>query len=141
MFLSFIFLSSLLRELKNNIMLPRIQIKRAYEKPSPKDGFRVLADRLWPRGLRKEEASVKEWCKDLAPTPALRKWFGHDPEKWQAFKAKYLHELKQNPAVEDFVATHASEKIITLVYAAKDTEHNQAIVLQQYLTQCFKNAG
>lgn len=122
-------------------MSPLIQIKRAYEKPSPKDGFRVLADRLWPRGLRKEDAAVKEWCKDLAPTSALRTWFGHDPEKWQAFKAKYLHELKQNPAVEDFAATHASKKIITLVYAAKDTEHNQAIVLQQYLTEYFKNAG
>lgn len=122
-------------------MLPRIQIKRAYEKPAASDGLRVLADRLWPRGLRKEDAYIEEWCKDLAPTSALRTWFGHKPERWQAFTTKYLNELKQNPAVNDFVATHASNRIITLVYAAKDTKHNQALILQQYLTECFKNAG
>ncbi|RPD39119.1 DUF488 domain-containing protein [Chitinophaga barathri] len=119
-------------------MKPVIHIKRVYETPAEEDGFRVLVDRLWPRGLKKEEAAVDEWAKDLAPTNELRKWFGHDPALWAEFQKKYKAELKNNKAVEDFVTAHGHTKRITLIYSAKDTEHNQAVVLQDYLSHLFK---
>jgi uncharacterized protein YeaO (DUF488 family) len=110
-----------------------IQIKRVYEKPLQKDGFRVLVDRLWPRGISKETAAVDEWIKDLAPTNELRKWFGHDPERWAGFQSKYKAELKKNEAVDLFIKNYKKKKAITLVYSAKDEWHNQALVLQEYL--------
>ena len=119
-------------------MKPAIHIKRAYEPHAKTDGFRVLVDRLWPRGIKKEDAAVGEWAKDLAPTNELRKWFGHDPERWKEFQQKYKAELKNNPAVNSFVDAHKNEKTITLVYSAKDEAHNQAVVLQNYLSHLFK---
>lgn len=119
-------------------MKPIINIKRVYDKPLKKDGFRILVDRLWPRGVKKEEAAVDEWAKELAPSSNLRKWFNHDPERWAEFQEKYTTELKSNKAVSEFTATHNNTKTITLVYAAKDTEHTHVIVLQQYLSQKFK---
>lgn len=118
-------------------MKPSIQIKRAYEPQEKEDGFRVLVDRLWPRGVKKEEAGLDEWAKDLAPSTELRKWFGHDPERWKTFQQKYKAELKGNPAVDEFIAAHKNQKRITLIYSAKDEAHNQAIVLQEYLAQHF----
>jgi len=112
-------------------MTPVINIKRAYEKPLKKDGYRVLVDRLWPRGVEKEKAALNEWAKDLAPSVPLRKWFGHDPALWDEFQKKYKAELKHNKAVEDFIERYKDKKVITLIYGAKDTEHNHAIVLQQ----------
>src|SRR4051794_2343084 len=101
-------------------MKPKISIKRAYERPLQKDGYRILVDRIWPRGVTKEEASIDEWAKDIAPSTALRKWFSHDPSLWTDFKKMYLAELKKNEAADDFIESHRDKKVITLVYAAKD---------------------
>ncbi|MBL7711761.1 MAG: DUF488 family protein [Chitinophagaceae bacterium] len=116
-------------------MKPTIRIKRAYEKPLRKDGYRVLVDRLWPRGLAKEAAALDEWAKELAPSVQLRKWYGHDPYLWTEFQKQYRYELKRNKAVEAFMEAHEDKKVITLVYGAKDTEHTHALVLQQYLEE------
>ena len=110
-----------------------IKIRRVYEKAAAGDGLRILVDRLWPRGVKKEDASWVEWQKELAPSPELRKWFGHDPEKWSQFKRKYAAELKTNAAVVAFLNAHKKDKVITLLYSAHDEEHNQALVLQEYL--------
>src|SRR5580765_3469079 len=105
-------------------MAPAINIKRVYEQSEKKDGYRILVDRLWPRGMKKEDAEIDEWVKDLAPTPALRKWFGHDPELWLAFQERYHAELKKNSAVADFIKKHKNKKVLTLLYGAKDEKHN-----------------
>ncbi|PZF74927.1 DUF488 domain-containing protein [Taibaiella soli] len=118
-------------------MKPEILIKRAYEKPEKKDGYRILVDRLWPRGIKKEEAAIVDWQKELAPSTELRKWFGHDPAVWTEFQKKYLAELKKNDAVAEFVEANKDRKKITLVYGAKDTEHTHALVLQQFLEGKF----
>lgn len=118
-------------------MIPVIRIKRAYEKPLKKDGYRVLVDRLWPRGVEKEELELSEWAKDLAPSVHLRKWWGHDPAMWVEFQKQYRKELQHNRAVDNFVENHRDKKTITLVYGAKDVEHNHAIVLQQYMEQQY----
>jgi uncharacterized protein YeaO (DUF488 family) len=112
----------------------KIQIKRVYEKPDPKDGFRILVDRLWPRGLTKEKAAVDLWLKDIAPSTELRKWFGHDPEKWKEFQKKYLKELKENKEAVDTLKEHLKKGTVTLLYAAKDEAHNEAEVLKDYFS-------
>src|ERR1700761_3495442 len=116
-------------------MNPNIKIKRIYEEADPSDGYRVLIDRLWPRGVKKEAAAIDEWEKDLAPTTTLRTWFGHKPELWTDFKKRYIAELRQNPAVETFIEKNKTRKRITLLFGAKDEQHTHAIVLQQYLEQ------
>jgi uncharacterized protein YeaO (DUF488 family) len=116
---------------------PTIHIKRVYEEPSKADGYRVLIDRLWPRGFTKAHAAIDEWAKELAPTASLRKWFNHAPEKWPEFKKKYKAELKTNDALKTFLEEHSGEKQITLVYAGKDEEHTHALVLQEILEQEF----
>lgn len=110
-----------------------IVIKRVYELPEKKDGFRVLVDRLWPRGLTKEAARIDEWAKDLAPSPALRTWFGHDPEKWKQFSREYLKELEQSPTAAPLAYRLLEHKKLTLVYGAKDTAHTHALVLLQFM--------
>lgn len=110
-----------------------IKIKRAYEPVAKADGYRVLIDRLWPRGVKKEEAQVDEWLKEVAPSATLRKWFGHDPEKWAQFKKKYHTELKDSEALEQLRSLAKEHKTLTLVYAAKDEEHNNAVVLQDII--------
>ncbi|MCF3111652.1 DUF488 domain-containing protein [Niabella sp. CC-SYL272] len=112
-----------------------ITIKRIYEAPAKNDGLRVLVDRLWPRGIKKEAAAVDEWLKALAPSANLRKWFNHDPKKWAAFQEQYKEELKQNPAVEAFLKQHKGIKKITLLFGARDEQHNQAVVLREVLEQ------
>ena len=112
----------------------KIQIKRVYEKPDPKDGFRILVDRLWPRGLTKEKAAVDLWLKDIAPSTELRKWFGHDPEKWKEFQKKYLKELKENKEAVDTLKEHLKKGTVTLLYAAKDEAHNEAEMLKDYFS-------
>lgn len=119
-------------------MSTTIVIKRVYEAPSGEDGYRVLVDRLWPRGLTKEAAAVDEWAKDLAPSAGLRKWYCHDPEQWPEFQKRYKEELKGNDAVAEFVKAHHAKRRITLLYASKSEEYNQAIVLQGYLAPKFK---
>ncbi|RJR32002.1 MAG: DUF488 domain-containing protein [Desulfobacteraceae bacterium] len=110
-----------------------LKIKRVYEKKESSDGKRILVDRLWPRGLQKADAEVDEWMKEIAPSPELRKWFGHDPGKWVEFKRRYARELSASDKaglVRD-LAREASTRNVTLLYGAKDTEHSHAKVLEE----------
>jgi|SRR6185437_564763 len=107
-----------------------IKIKRIYEEYSSDDGFRILIDRLWPRGVSKDNAHVDLWLKEIAPTDQLRKWFSHDPQKWKSFAKKYIYELKENKSSLDKIKNLKKEhKMITLVFSAKDEQHNNAVVL------------
>ena len=110
-----------------------IQLKRAYEKPKRGDGTRILVDRLWPRGLTKDKAKINLWLKDVAPSTELRKWFAHDPAKWTEFKTRYRAELKHKKEQIDLLKQAIASSPATLLYGAKDQEHNQAIVLQELL--------
>ncbi len=114
-----------------------IGIKRIYDKAEITDGKRILVDRLWPRGVKKSTVNIDLWLKDIAPSDALRKWFAHDPAKWDSFKKKYTEELERNPAVEQLLNIVKNEDV-TLVYAAKDTEHNDAVVLAAFLKEKIK---
>lgn len=111
----------------------KIKIKRVYEKSDKQDGIRILVDRLWPRGLTKEKAAIDVWLKEVAPSTELRKWFGHDPDKWNEFKKKYRQELKTNKEQVDELKRQAKKGIVTLVYGARDEEHNEALVLKEWL--------
>jgi len=111
-----------------------IRIKRAYEEPDREDGTRILVDRLWPRGLTKEKARVDLWLKDVAPSTELRKWFAHDPAKWAEFRLRYRQELKRNKEQVSLLRREAAKGTVTLVYGAKDQEHNEAVILQRLLT-------
>lgn len=115
--------------------MTHIKLKRIYEKPSADDGFRVLVDRLWPRGISKEKAKVQDWEKDLAPSNELRKWFNHQPERWESFTEKYWAELLKNNPGKDFLEKNRTQKTITLIFAGKDTEHSHTIILKEYLEQ------
>lgn len=110
-----------------------LQIKRVYDSPAPDDGFHILVDRLWPRGLTKEKASVDLWLKEIAPSTELRKWFGHDPEKWGEFQKRYRKELAGSRAAMDVLKQKIREGPVTLLYGAKDHEHNEAAVLLSLL--------
>jgi uncharacterized protein YeaO (DUF488 family) len=110
-----------------------IKLKRAYEKPAPEDGFRVLVERLWPRGVTKAEAALDLWLKDIAPSPELRRWFGHDPAKWEEFCRRYWSELAEKPEAVEFLREKVQEGQVTLVYGAKDEEHNAAAALKKFL--------
>lgn len=110
-----------------------IKIKRIYEPVDKADGYRVLVDRLWPRGIKKETAGIELWLKEIAPSTELRKWFNHDPEKWESFRKKYYAELKGNPAVKEMKAVLKKHTVTTLLYSAKNEDYNQAIVLAEYL--------
>lgn len=110
-----------------------IQIKRIYDDPSKDDGYRILIDRIWPRGMSKEDAQLDDWNKDLAPSTELRKWFDHDPEKFKDFSDKYKNELKNQTKALKELRQKAKDQTVTLLYGAKDTEHNQAVVLKNVL--------
>ena len=110
------------------------KIKRVYEKPGNEDGLRILVDRLWPRGLTKEVAAVDLWMKNIAPSTGLRKWFDHDPNKWKEFTRRYCKELVRNKERLSLLKGQAKLGTVTLLYGAKDEEHNEAIVLKSYLT-------
>lgn len=110
-----------------------VHIKRVYEEATAKDGYRILVDRLWPRGVKKEDAQIDKWFKDIAPTPALRKWYGHKPEKWKEFVTRYYEELKDSAAVEELHEDIHKHKTVTLVFAAKDEEHSHALALLNYI--------
>ena len=112
-----------------------VKIKRVYETPSKTDGERILVDRLWPRGLTKEKADIDIWLKDIAPSTALRKWFGHDPKKWTEFRKKYLRELKDNEEQVSILKELLKKGAVTLVYGAKDEENNEARVLENLLNR------
>lgn len=114
-------------------MKPHLQLKRVYETARKEDGYRVLVDRLWPRGVSKEEAKLGAWAKELAPSAELREWYDHDPARWDAFREKYEAELKENEAVHAFMDAHAKEPVITLLFAAKEEALSNAAVLKAYL--------
>lgn len=111
-----------------------IEIKRIYEAPGDNDGYRILVDRIWPRGLSKEKAGVDLWMKEIAPSTELRKWFHHDPEKWGEFEDRYRKELDdKEEALQEVQESIKKHHKVTLLYAAKDTKHNQAVVLCKVL--------
>ena len=110
-----------------------IRLKRAYEKPSPDDGKRILVERLWPRGLTKKSAALDLWLKDIAPSTDLRKWFAHDPAKWKQFQTRYRNELRQKKDSIQSLKDEAKQRTVTLVYAARDEAHNGALVLKRFL--------
>ncbi len=110
-----------------------VALKRAYEDASPKDGVRILVDRLWPRGITKQKAALDRWVKELAPSTDLRKWFAHDPERWPEFRRRYEAELKQHSSLLDELRSLARERQVTLVYSAHDERHNDAVVLREVL--------
>jgi uncharacterized protein YeaO (DUF488 family) len=113
--------------------LKKIQTKRIYEPPAASDGTRILVDRLWPRGVAREEVRIDAWIKDVAPSDALRRWYSHDPAKWPEFRARYIAELKHNSAVVELQYVAAKSKTVTLLFAAKDNMRNNATVLQEFL--------
>lgn len=110
-----------------------IHVKRAYEEPAAADGLRILVDRLWPRGLSKDALRIDFWARDLAPSTDLRKWFGHDPEKWPEFKQRYFHELEDHADQVAELREKIAAKPVTLVFSAKDERHNNAVALKEYL--------
>lgn len=110
-----------------------IKLKRAYDAPETEDGFRILVDRLWPRGVSKDKAKIDLWLKEVAPSTELRKWFNHELPKWPAFHDRYFAELDANGELVDELMKHVHHQKVTLVYSAKDAEHNQAVALKEYL--------
>lgn len=110
-----------------------IGLKRAYEPVSRTDGIRLLVERLWPRGIAKSDLALDEWLKDVGPTTALRKWFGHDPDKWDEFRRRYFSELDSRPDAWKPILSAARRGTVTLVYSSHDTEHNNAVALREYL--------
>jgi uncharacterized protein YeaO (DUF488 family) len=119
--------------MSTKISAERIKLKRAYEAPADEDGVRILVDRLWPRGVRKQDAAIERWAKELSPSAELRKWFGHDPARWQEFRKRYTDELRRDPQQLDELRALAGRGVITLVYGARDERHNDAVVLRDIL--------
>ena len=112
-----------------------IRLKRVYDKPTKADGRRVLVDRIWPRGLSKEKAEIDVWLKEIAPSTPLRKWFGHDPARWKEFKKRYAAELRGRRDQVEKLARLASKRTTTLLFGAKDAEHNNAVALKEYIEE------
>jgi uncharacterized protein YeaO (DUF488 family) len=114
-------------------MKPTIKLKRVYEEPEKSDGIRILVDRLWPRGMTKEKAALDLWLKDIAPSNELRKWFAHDPAKWTGFRERYRKELSGNPEPVAILAGELKKGTVTLLYGARDQQHNEAQVLKEWI--------
>lgn len=110
-----------------------IRVKRVYEPAAKADGTRYLVDRVWPRGIKKDAVSIEAWLKELGPSTELRKWFGHDPKRWAAFKKRYFKELRAKEELWAPVRSAARKRTVTLVYSARDEEHNQAVALKEFL--------
>jgi len=119
--------------MSDRIPASNIKLKRAYEPPAADDGVRILVDRLWPRGVRKENAALDQWAKDLAPSTELRKWFGHDPKRWEEFRRRYREELHRHADQVEQLRAMARKGHVTLVYSAHDEAHNDAVVLKEVL--------
>ena len=111
-----------------------VKIKCVYDPPAPDDGKRILVDRLWPRGIKKEDLHVDEWLRDIAPSDRLRTWFGHDPSKWMEFRDRYIRELRTNQELVKQLRQDAKKGTVTLVFAARDSEHANAVVLKEVLS-------
>jgi uncharacterized protein YeaO (DUF488 family) len=121
------------------VSLLTIRVERIYDNPTGGDSFRILVDRLWPRGLSKDKVRVDLWQKDIAPSSTLRKWFGHDEKKWDEFKHKYFKELdKNNDVVNTIIKTAQDQNSITLLYSTKEKRFNNAVALKEYLEEKFK---
>ena len=116
--------------------VPSVRIKRIYDAPDPADGFRVLVDRLWPRGIKKGKALLDAWARELAPSAVLQKWFQHDPERWTEFRARYREELCNQPTELEALRQRAGQQPVTLLYAAKDSKMNHAVLLRELLLKC-----
>ena len=116
--------------------IPRceIKLKRAYESPEPSDGMRILVDRVWPRGIKKADAAIDLWLRDIAPRTELRRWFGHRPERWAEFRRRYLAELQEQPELVEEIRKAAHDGSVTLIYAARDEAHDNAIVLKELVS-------
>jgi uncharacterized protein YeaO (DUF488 family) len=111
----------------------RVKLKRAYDKPTDDDGYRILVDRIWPRGASKEKLKIGDWAKDVAPSTELRKWFGHDPDKWDEFKRRYFRELNNKKEMVDEIRAQMKHHVVTFVFSAKDEKFNNAVALKEYL--------
>lgn len=116
-----------------------IGLKRAYDPPAKSDGRRILVDRVWPRGIAKDDLQIDAWLKDLAPSTELRKWFGHDPKKWDEFKTRYARELEQRADALEQLVEKARAGRVTLIFGAKDTEHNNAVALKELLERRLRS--
>jgi uncharacterized protein YeaO (DUF488 family) len=116
-----------------SLMKMLIKTKRIYAKPETGEGARILVDRLWPRGLRKDEAKIDLWLQDIAPSAGLRKWFAHDPKKWNEFKQRYFAELNEKPEILKLIYAHAKTGVTTLLFGAKDEKHNNAVALKEFI--------
>jgi len=112
-----------------------VKIMRIYDSASPADGKRIYIDRLWPRGMKKEEVKMDEWLKEISPSDTLRKWFGHDPSKYEEFKKRYIKELEPHAEILERIKKEGKKEIVTLLFSAKDVGHNNATVLREYLSQ------
>jgi uncharacterized protein YeaO (DUF488 family) len=119
--------------MSRRITADRLRLKRAYEPPASDDGTRILIDRLWPRGIKKANAAIDEWMKEIAPSTKLRKWFGHTPERWPEFRLRYRSEIKRHPVELGRLRLIARKGPVTLVYSAHDDVHNDAVVLRDFL--------
>lgn len=120
---------------RSRVPASHLRLKRAYEPAAPEDGTRILVDRLWPRGVSKADAALHEWMKDIAPSTELRQWFGHDAARWTEFQQRYRTELRQHREELDHIRALAKSRTVTLVYGARDEEHNDAIVLRDVLLE------
>ncbi len=118
-----------------------IQVKRVYDSPTPDDGTSFLVDRLWPRGVKKEGLQVDQWLKEVAPSDALRRWFAHDPRKWNEFRRRYFAELEGTPDAWRPIVEAARRGTVTLLYSARDTQHNNAVALKDYVGKRLAAAG
>jgi uncharacterized protein YeaO (DUF488 family) len=116
-----------------------IRLKRAYEPPEPSDGYRILIDRLWPRGVSRARAALDEWEPELAPSPGLRRWFGHDPGRFEEFRRRYVEELRDRRPHLTALRRRAREGTVTLLYGARDEEHNDAVVLAEVLRRGLRS--
>lgn len=112
-----------------------VKVKRVYDPASPGDGRRILVDRLWPRGIRKEDAAIDEWLKDIAPSNELRKWYSHDPAKWGEFRKRYKAELKDKAGVIERLRQESKKRTVTFLYSSKETKLNNAVALKEFIEQ------
>lgn len=125
---------------RKSFPVSHLRLKRAYEPAAPEDGMRILVDRLWPRGISKEKASLYEWEKEIAPSTELRQWFGHDPERWTEFQRRYRAELRKHADILDHIRELAKKQTVTLIYGAHDEKHNDAVVLRDVLVEESKSS-
>jgi uncharacterized protein YeaO (DUF488 family) len=119
--------------MKRKVPVDNVKLKRAYEPPAADDGMRILVDRLWPRGISKERAAIDQWMKEISPSTELRKWFGHDPARWNEFRRRYAKEVRQNTDLLEQLRSLARQGPITLIYSAHDEEHNDAVELRHLI--------